>query len=457
MGRALDRTDKIFDRVLQDIKPSKEEAADITYKVNDLMGVLAGIVPRAVELRVAGSIARGTNLKGTADIDIFMLFDRKVSRDAIVARGIKYGKAVLEKRKGRYEIKYAEHPYIRLYLDSFGMKADIVPAFKIDNAEDMGTAVDRTPLHTEFINSHLSARQRDEVRVLKYLLKAHGIYGAEVKTEGFSGYLCELLIYHYGSLSRLLSFAAGFRLPLIISEGGTGKVDIARMLGKFNNSRFIVIDPVDPDRNVAAGVSIESLGRLVLVARRFIEKPDIKLFYGYGFSDAQARKLSQSLRNEAGLDTFLMVAGVPDKSEDVIYPQLRKMNAQIVKSLQESGFAVYMNTQLVRGRKGMLFIAAPSQRLGSRMLKGPDIFIPGASQNFIGKHKGALGFCIIGSSLYAIEKARIHSVKEALDNLPPRLLVHKDIDLRKAKLFVNKVPGSYAIPIYSELMKKLLI
>ena len=217
MGKVNIRsTDKIFEKVLKDIKPSASEVADLTHKVNELMELLAKIVPKTVELRVAGSIARGTNLKGAGDVDIFMLFNKKIERDRIVKLGLEYGKKVLQKKKGRYEIKYAEHPYVRLYLDSLGMKADLVPAFKIDDVSEMGTTVDRTPLHTEFINSHLSTKQRDEVRLLKYLLKAHGIYGAEVKINGFSGYLCELLVHHYGSLQNLLVSAAKFHLPLVI-------------------------------------------------------------------------------------------------------------------------------------------------------------------------------------------------------------------------------------------------
>ncbi len=447
---------KIFERVLADIKPSDSEAADITYKVNELINILARIVPKSVELRVAGSIARGTNLKGTGDVDIFMLFDKNMERDKVVKLGLEYGKKVLKHKKGKYEIKYAEHPYIRLYLDYLGMKADIVPAFKIDDVEEMGTTVDRTPLHTEFINSHLTVRQRDEVRLLKYLLKAHGIYGAEVKTNGFSGYLCELLVYHYGSLQNLLSAAAKFKLPLVVEPRNKRESGSSEAVKKFN-SQFIVVDPVDVDRNVAAGVSLESLSKFVLVARQFTEKPDIKLFYGPGFSDSQAKGFAESISKIAGLDTFLIISKVPAKSEDVIYPQLRKVNNQIVNHLKQNGFSVYISAQLISGRKGLLFIVAPKQSLESRLLRGPSIFIQGASQAFIKKHANAIGFTINDSEIHALEKTGVKSIGGALKRLPSSILMHKDINLKKSTVLVNRIPEEYSILLYSELQKKLSI
>ena len=126
-----------------------------------------------------------------------------------------------------------------------GINVDIVPAYKIKNAEERGTAVDRTQLHNEFVNSNLNVRQRDEVRVLKAFLKAHGIYGAEARIEGFSGYLCELLIYHYGTFANLVTAMANLKLPLIINTGKSRKMNnenTASMLKLFGK-RLIVVDP----------------------------------------------------------------------------------------------------------------------------------------------------------------------------------------------------------------------
>ena len=52
-------------------------------------------------------------------------------------------------------MKYAEHPYTKVVLGDRGINADIVPAYKIKDASERGTAVDRTQLHNEFVNSTL--------------------------------------------------------------------------------------------------------------------------------------------------------------------------------------------------------------------------------------------------------------------------------------------------------------
>src|SRR5271157_5080548 len=206
----------VFERVLRNIKPSRKELKESVHSVNMLMERLKKVMPREIEARVVGSVVRGTQLRGDSDVDIFLLFSKTHTREKITRDGMEYAKRIVKKKGERYEIKYAEHPYVRVYLDDIGVKADIVPAFKIDNIEDMGTAVDRSPMHADFMSKHLSEKQRDEVRLLKHLLDVHDIYGAEIAIGGFSGYLCELLVLHYGSLPKLLESAAAFRLPVVL-------------------------------------------------------------------------------------------------------------------------------------------------------------------------------------------------------------------------------------------------
>ena len=78
----------IFDTVLKDIKPTKSDIKTMTMHVNYITEKLAKITGREVEIRVAGSIAKGTYLKGDADVDIFMLFKRGTSKQILEKRGL---------------------------------------------------------------------------------------------------------------------------------------------------------------------------------------------------------------------------------------------------------------------------------------------------------------------------------------------------------------------------------
>ena len=169
--------------------------------------------------------------------------------------------------------RYAEHPYLQVFHGDY--HADIVPAYKISSISEKGSAVDRSPLHTAFVNSRLDAKGKDGVRLLKRFMKNFGIYGAELRVEGFSGYLCELLIARYGSLLSLMEAAAGWR-EMVIDIESHHKEGHRKM---FPNAPLVVIDPVDPGRNVAAVVAQTSLSRFIFECRRFLRAPSAKFFF----------------------------------------------------------------------------------------------------------------------------------------------------------------------------------
>lgn len=453
-----EKAKQIFKMVLSGIKPSETEVKATIANVNMLTNRLRQIVPKSVEIMVVGSIARGTNLKGDADIDIFMLFGPKFTKEQLSRMGLEYGKKLVDKKKGeRFEIKYAEHPYLRAYFQN-GIRADIVPASKIESIERLATAVDRTPLHTDFINTNMSNRQRDETRLLKYLLKAHDIYGAEVKIGGFSGYLCELLIYQYGSLLNMLEKVAEMRLPAVLEPGNKAFLNDEGIAKKFG-SRFVVIDPVDPNRNVAAAVTEESLSRLVLLARDFISKPDLDYFYGYGFSSLKTNSMLEKFITSSGLDLFLIVSSVPDKTSDVLWPQLRKTAMILADYIKKQGFETYFSLSWVEKEKGFMLIGAPKATLKTRLMKGPDVFKTTSTSKFIKKHSSALGFLLKESTLYSLERSEHEDVASIIKEASKGRIIkrHKDINLNGAKIFLNKIPAEHSEAAYLELRKALSI
>ena len=205
-----------------------------------------------------------------------------------------------------------------MFLKDINATADIVPAFKISKAEEMGSAVDRTQLHNQFINSELSQKQRNDVRLLKSFLNARNVYGAEARIEGFSGYLCELLVYYYGSFIGVMEAFCKLKLPVAIDiiNRGNEKHNVAEMAKRFN-SEFIVVDPTDHNRNVAANVSKESLAKTVLGARAFLKEPSINTFYTKGYSGLKAKDTINKLGGILGIDVFVITFGLPDMTEDI--------------------------------------------------------------------------------------------------------------------------------------------
>ena len=149
-------------------------------------------------MRVEGSVAKDTWLSENPDIDIFMRLPTSIPRKNLGEVGLKIAKKAAE---GYVQLeRFAEHPYLEIVVE--GYHADIVPCYDAKPGE-WQSATDRTPYHTDYINrtSQLKAL-RGEVRLLKAFMQGIGVYGAEIKVGGFSGYLCELLIMNYGSFNQ---------------------------------------------------------------------------------------------------------------------------------------------------------------------------------------------------------------------------------------------------------------
>ncbi len=445
-----------FTKALAEVKPSEDEFRHDVHVINELTGRLREIVPRDVAIRVVGSVVRGTQLKGDSDIDIFLLFSKKHSRDQITKNGLAYARKMLESKRDSFSVKYAEHPYTRLHMASLGVEADIVPAYYIDNIEDMSTAVDRSPMHADFINSNLTQKQRDDVRVLKHLLKANNLYGAEVRTSGFSGYLCELLVYNYGTLLNVIKSATGFALPVLLDPKSKAALKDRSIATRFN-SQFVVIDPVDKDRNVAAGVSTESLARFVILCRSFLRRPNTSFFH-----KPAARSGAKALKHfaeEAGLDIYVVAATVPDKSEDVLWPQLRKVTDIIKYHAGKHGFEIYFSLQAISGTKGLLAFFAQKQEHVSILHKGPSAFNSKAQADFSMAHRKAIAFMVAGDTLNALERNKYANLACFMKAVAAGKVVgrRKDVALRGSPLFINAIPEGYAERIYDELGKKLML
>ena len=183
------KVEEVIEEALKLVLPEDEEIRKGKEAEEELRRRLDSL---GVEYVFVGSYARNTWLKGSLEIDVFLLFPEDVPKEELREKGLEIGKAVLDS----YEIRYAEHPYVHGVVKD--VEVDVVPCYKLKDARNIKSAVDRTPFHHKWLESRIKGKE-NEVRLLKGFLKANGIYGAEYKVRGFSGYLCELLIVFYGS------------------------------------------------------------------------------------------------------------------------------------------------------------------------------------------------------------------------------------------------------------------
>src|SRR5207247_5166945 len=114
------------------------------------------------------------------------------------------------------------------------------------------SATDRTPYHTEFMNTNLTPELRLEARLLKKFARGIGVYGAEIKVGGFSGMLIDTLALYYGSFMESIRQTSSLTPGTLLEIGKPPTVD--DMKQKTPDVDLILIDTVDPDRKLAVDV-----------------------------------------------------------------------------------------------------------------------------------------------------------------------------------------------------------
>ncbi len=326
--------------VLARIQPGTDEREHI----HTVAGMLIDLVNKSgcATGMIVGSIARDTWIRGDRDLDVFMLFSPDLPREELETAGLGLAKKITESVGGTYREKYAEHPYINASID--GLDVDIVPCYAVPDAAAIRSAVDRTPFHTRYIKERIKTLI-DDVLLLKQFAKNGGIYGSDQMTEGFSGYLCELLVYHYGGFIPLLTSASDWWPGVLI--------DISDHRTKTFHEPLIVVDPVDPGRNVSASVSLTRMCEFIELCRGYLERPGEQFFFLPGphpGSLEQAKKLVEKRRTSIYTLTF----PTPPYIEEIIVPQLRKSLDAISALLVRHEFVVNRAAYCMQKDRSML-------------------------------------------------------------------------------------------------------
>ncbi|VVB57263.1 CCA-adding enzyme [uncultured archaeon] len=402
------RYEKVLKTVRARLRPPASELALLAGVQERIVGRLRKAVPDEVEIGTMGSVAKGTALRGNRELDIFILMPRQWALDDMQKKGLAWAKQAM--RGIKTELNYAQHPYLKAYVE--GVKIDLVPSYKLHNMERLGSAVDRSQLHAEWANARLNERLRDDVRLLKQFFKALGVYGAQTRVEGFSGYLCELLVIHYGGFVPALRAMGSWRMPHALDPQKHHQDGHALKL--FPGVPLVVIDPVDAHRNVAAVVSRTSMARAMLAARAFLQKPSAEFFFREKEVHSAAR-LRNIIRSR-GTCTVLLSFPSPDEVEDVLWPQLRKTAQSLLARLERAEFRLFGHYFWSDGKRALiLFEMMESELPAVRRAGGPQVWLARDVEAFIKRRKGAANVHVEHERLVAVVRREQRTPKEVLE------------------------------------------
>jgi tRNA nucleotidyltransferase (CCA-adding enzyme) len=384
--------------VLSRIKPKKSEKLKLQILADSIIERINTIARKeGLDIRgiLVGSSARGTWISGEHDLDIFIMFSPDVERNELEKKGLYIARKTAEASQS-FEERYAEHPYIHAIFNGF--EVDLVPAFNVECAADIKSAVDRTPFHNSYVASRIKGLE-DEVLLLKQFQKGIGVYGSELKTRGFSGYLVELLIINYGSFTNVLEAACLWKSGITI--------DIEMHGSAVHSDPMVMVDPTDPARNVAAALSLDNLCIFIDKACEFLKNPDENYFSIHvpePLEDADFKKILDA----RGTSLLAIEFDPPDVVEDVLFPQLHKLEGSALEMLEQYDFRVYNSSFWCNENAIVLFELESAKLPQVKKHTGPPVWYGIHALAFKSKYKDSNAFSniFIHDGKYMVEIPR---------------------------------------------------
>lgn len=446
--------EKVTATVLKKVTPSPKETKNILLLTGNLVEKVKTAAKKAqveAEVRVEGSIAKDTWLREEPDIDIFMRVSTSMPREAFGTVCLKIAK---DATGGFKQVeRFAEHPYLEAFVNS--TRVNIVPCYQVEPGEWV-SATDRTPFHTDYVKPRLNEQLRGEIRLLKRFMQGVGVYGAEIKVGGFSGYLCELLALKYGSFVGVLKSAADLENAWLIDYEGYYK-GRENELRKIFEEPLIVVDPVDKGRNAASAVRKERLIEFIAASREFLKKPSLEFFYPREIKTLSAKQLLSEIKKRRSTLVFVKFGRVKAVS-DVLWGQLYKTERSLRKMLEQNDFhvirdSVWSNEQDLN----MLVFEVEHGRLPLvKKHLGPPIRKKVECENFLRKHVGSpatVSGPYIEDDRWVVETKRKHSDVVALLS---EKLSDGGRHVGVAELISHVVKKTFKVMVNEQIMKPYL-
>lgn len=390
----------ILKEVVQEIAPTREEKADVEQKVMLFKRIL--MKAKLPDIFVGGSFAKGTWLRGITDVDIFIRFpyEQFKSRSAEISELLEVS---LRKLFSSVERVHGSRDYFRIPWQ--GLKFELVPILKITKAAQAVNITDISPLHVQWVRKNITPCSRQAVLLLKALLAANGLYGAESYVKGFSGYATEILGVYYGDFLKLLKAVTKWK-PGIVIDPENAYANPEEAVIHLNASKLgpvVLIDPVQATRNAAAALSKEAFRKFVRIVKQFLKKPSKGFF--------QPKIMTKA---KLGKGVWLELTPL-DAKEDIAGAKLLSCFKYLERKVHEYGFTVAdKGWQWQPGRNAQMWFRFKGKLKKQYEVAGPPLSKRANVESFKRKHKN----CFVKQErIFAIETRRFTEPESYIKHL----------------------------------------
>lgn len=380
---------------------ARKEVSRVAERVTARVEDACRAHPEVVGISLGGSLAKDTWLAGDVDIDVFVKITTSVDDTRFEEVGLEVGREAL--RGHRPGKKYAQHPYTEATVEGF--KVNVVPCYNV-KAGEWRSAADRSIHHVTFVRDHLDDAGRLQVRLLKKFMKAVGVYGAEIQKEGFSGYATEVLIHQYGTFESALRSFSDF-------------------VPDSEVQYFTLFDPIDEARDLGKAISRETVARMVMASRAFLEWPSASYF----------RRVTGRARPRLEGDVYALAFEHDELSEDTLWGELKRSARQVAKHVREEGFTLARVEAASDNLRSSAIVMLP---LGDTLpvlaeRAGPGVELSEGARRFVAKNKKSAELIWVGEDgrLRLLEKRRFTSLgallKEVVASRAQRIGISKEV------------------------------
>jgi tRNA nucleotidyltransferase (CCA-adding enzyme) len=359
---------RVLQQVAEKVTPSQKEASRLSSIANRVRQRLEESFDKMKvkpEIMLGGSYAKSTWLPGSGDIDFFIMYPINYPREKLENEAIVASRNAVKGYK--INMRFAEHPYVEAFVDE--ARVNLVPCYKVERGM-WRSAADRSPYHTEYIKKYFDDKLRLETRLLKKFAKSADVYGAELKVQGFSGYVCEVLTLGLGSFESVLRrFDTLKRGEVFAME--TYDQDLIQSF----TSAVIILDPVDSTRNLGAAISTQNVSRFILQSRRFLANPSLDFFHEKTKYDVERTK-KHGPDKDLLERTVIVLFKTKERSVDILWGQLYKSLDALASKIESWGFTVLRKkaSSNEKNESAFLFLLLETKISRFQQRTGPDVF-----------------------------------------------------------------------------------
>jgi len=181
---------------------------------------------------------------------------------------------------------------------------------------------------------------------------------------------------------------------------------------KFD-SPIIIIDPIDGNRNLGAAISMENVAKFVLLSRVYLKKPSLSFF--------KSKKIKPKNEKRLIKNTIVISFSYKNRSEDIIFGQIKRAANSFESQLTQEGFRVLRNDAMIYdNEKAAILILLEDILVNKNQIKtGPEFFEDKYSNKFIQVNvkKSKLMWVDKHGKLQSVQKRNYYDAKMFLNKM----------------------------------------